>query len=714
MRTSSPNSNALVESLEHLVAEAESLERQGDLDGSAARYQAALKRWPDNPGLLYNLANIQMRREDFSDAADNLRRVTELTPTFAWAHHNLGNALLRTHRELQAAESFRTALALDPHLVRSRIALARLLVSAARPNDAVVLLEEAEHMHSSDANVQIELGNVYRAVSRSADARLAYERAIAIAPESFPGHHNLAITLHAEGRTDEALPHARLAVELSPASALAQEGLGNILAYQGELNAARDVYATAAKLKPSGVWSRIGVDVRANLLLPPVPRSHDAISEARERFAHGITAMRYSTGSLVDPITEVGVVNQFFLAYHGCNNRQLLSDLAAMYRDLCPALTFSSAHCEDYSPRIGRPIRIGIISRYLREHTIGRFLIGLARHLARPEFQLCLFTWEHLPDPVSMAFREAADEYHLLSGSLLQLQRQLASAKLDLLLYGDIGMEPATYFLSFARFAPIQCAFFGHPDTTGVDTIDYYLSWRPAESEYAQEWYSEKLALLSPAVTYAHLPRLTWAEGRAGRAAIGLPTAGHLYLCVQSIYKLHPDFDELLAGILQSDGMAQIALVEGSVKNWTALMRERLSARLGAEMSRVIFLPERPYRDYLTLLASADVVLDTPHFSGGATTLDAIVVATPVVTMAGPTLRSAQTRALFERMGVTDGVCKDTQEYIRKSVCIASDQDLRNDISTRIREASPILFEDNNMVREVEDFFRSWIAETAT
>lgn len=97
---------------------------------------------------------------------------------------------------------------------------------------------------------------------------------------------------------------------------------------------------------------------------------------------------------------------------------------------------------------------------------------------------------------------------------------------------------------------------------------------------------------------------------------------------------------------------------------------------------------------------------------GGGTVLDAIATATPVVTLAGPTLRSSQTRALFERMGVRDGIATDGADYVRRAVDMATRSDLRADMAQRIRRSSGLLFEDVGMVREVEALFRQWVAQS--
>lgn len=701
----------MIQTLESVINEAEALQKAARPADAITLYESALTRWPDQPGLLYNLGNIQLQTKDFSSAAKRFRRVTELAPQFSWAHHNLGQCLLNTRRESEAALAFQKALSLDPQLSLSRIALAKLLVNSDQHLQAQRLLEEGSRLQPSNVDLQIELGNVLRAEATPQAALTAYERALTLAPASFAAHFNMGTTLHAQGDTDKALPYAQRALELRPDSGLAHEGLANILAHQGEIAEAQTAYAAAARLKPSDARRNVGLEVRGGLLLPPIPQSSADIREARARFARSIERLRQSDGSLVDPIQEVGAVTPFYLSYHGLNNRRLLTELAAMYRDICPALNFVAGHCEQPLPKAGRPIRVGIVSTYLRDHTVGRYVLGLVKALARPEFEVFVFTTRQPPDATSEAFKRAADHHAVLSGGLGQMQKQLGDAELDVLLYADIGMEPVTYFLAFSRLAPVQCAFYGHPDTSGIDTIDHYLSWALAESDDAADWYSERLALLSPEVTYAHLPKVEWAGRPADRSALGLASDARLYTCVQTPYKLHPDFDDLLAGILEADTRAHIRLVEAPVKAWGIALTQRLTRRLGPHMNRVGFLPFMARADYMALLAASDVILDTPHFSGGGTTLDAIAAATPVVTLTGPTLRASQTRALFGRMGIPDGVASDAADYVRRAVEVASRSDLRADISQRMRQSSPMLFEDVGMVREVEAFFRQWVAD---
>ena len=109
-------------------------------------------------------------------------------------------------------------------------------------------------------------------------------------------------------------------------------------------------------------------------------------------------------------------------------------------------------------------------------------------------------------------------------------------------------MEPITYTLAFSRLAPVQCVTWGHPVTTGIPTIDYFISSEALESEESDQHYTERLVRLKTPAIYYYRPETP--TSLKDRAAFGLPESGALYMCPQSLFKLHPSFDEILAGTL--------------------------------------------------------------------------------------------------------------------------------------------------------------------
>jgi protein O-GlcNAc transferase len=252
--------------------------------------------------------------------------------------------------------------------------------------------------------------------------------------------------------------------------------------------------------------------------------------------------------------------------------------------------------------------------------------------------------------------------------------------------------------------APVQCVGWGHPDTTGSPAIDYFLSSELLETADADEHYTERLVRLPAMGVYYHRPERP--IHCRNRMDFGFAEDAHLYACPQTLYKFHPDFDAVIAGILQSDPRAEIVLLEGRVASWTNNLRRRF-ARTLPDSDRVRFIPSLSYEDFLSLLTISDVILDPLHFGGGNSSYEALAMETPVVTLPSLYLRGRITMALYKKMAFTELVVSSPQQYIESAVRLATDPDWNYFVRNQIREKNSILFEDLAEIRGLEQFLLS-------
>src|SRR5262249_40186223 len=154
-------------------------------------------------------------------------------------------------------------------------------------------------------------------------------------------------------------------------------------------------------------------------------------------------------------------------------NRELHERWARLFRAACPTLEWAAPHAQRYAGP-GDRIRIGLISKFLHDHSIGRTSRGFFDQMDRQRFEVsALFIPPICDDAVHQAIRSRADRAVVLPHDLARAREMVASLSLDVLFYQDIGMEPFSYFLAFARLAPVQCVSYGHPDTTGIPNMDY-------------------------------------------------------------------------------------------------------------------------------------------------------------------------------------------------------------------------------------------------
>ncbi len=224
------------------------------------------------------------------------------------------------------------------------------------------------------------------------------------------------------------------------------------------------------------------------------------------------------------------------------------------------------------------------------------------------------------------------------------------------------------------------------------------------ESPGSSGQYTEQLVRLSALPTYYFRPGLP--ERTFCRADFGLPDHGCLYICPQSLFKFHPNFDPVIGDLLRRDPEGRLVLIEDAWGgHWSSLLVERLDRSSPDIIDRVIFVPFMPYEKFLGLLILADALLDVPTFSGGNTTLEAFAMAAPIVTWPTNFMRGRITAGLYEQMGLSDLIASDAGEYVSLALKLAHDADFRSRMQADIQANSHKLYERIEIVREIEAFF---------
>ena len=534
---------------------------------------------------------------------------------------------------------------------------------------------------------------------RFAESLDAHEEALRLAPESMVIRLSAARLAHSLERQEVSLRHYEEAARVDPRCYEAVEAARRICVGAGFAERALK-YASMAQLLAASPMAQLSTQ----LLVPSIMPSLDAIREARKCYERGLDAVLAEPPHLESPDGSLGV-SAFFLAYHGLNDRELQVKTARMFLAAIPGLTFTAPHCAG-ARRRGAKIRIGFLSRFFASHSIFSTSVGLIEKLSRERFEvLALRVTPSRDDQATARIRAAADRTVDLDPDVYRARAQIAALELDILFYQDIGMEPISYFLAFARLAPVQCVSFGHPNTTGIPTIDYFISNDLFEPPQPHAHYSERLVLLRnlPTLAYYYKPQLPALP--PARAMFKLPEESHLYVCPQTLFKLHPDFDALLAGILGSDPDGLVILIAGQFQEFTDRLRARFVRTLRAHMDRIVFLPFMGFERFMQLLCVADVILDTVHFNGMNSSLQAFAVGTPVVTLPGEFQRGRHTQAMYRKMGILDCIAADSRQYVDIAVRIANDPAYAQMLRQRIAARNHVLFEDRGVIDEFERFF---------
>ncbi|HYV38113.1 MAG TPA: tetratricopeptide repeat protein [Gemmataceae bacterium] len=641
----------------------------------------------------HNLGNAQRAQGNLADAAASYERALSLCPDLAETHANLSFVLLRQGHLERAETHCRQAVQIKSQCVEAWDGLGNAQWAQGKFDEAALSYQEALRLRPAFAQAHSNLGATRQMQGNLVAAVASYRQALRHRPDFVQALINLAAALRALGELDEAEVHLNKALSLQPDCADAYYKLGAIYSEQGKTAESSVCWQRALTLEAS---NRLRIALATQL--PVIYQSVEHLSASRDRLIQGI-------GSLNEQGIDLDIDNEpamplFYLAYQGGNDREITRDIARLCRVSDEAVAAPARR----APAKHDKIRVGLLSAHFRSHTIGHLTRGLVATLSRDDFELTVLSVSSSDDDIAGAFKRHADRFVEVPRHLPSARRVVAKQDLDVLVYADIGMEELSSTLAFSRLAPVQCAFWGHPVTTGIDTIDYFLSAEALEIDEADQHYTESLVRLKCLPVFYYRPELTVPPKR--KADFSFAAEDHLYGCPQTLFKFHPEFDGVLAAILRGDPRGKLVLIEGKHPHWAELLRQRFALTMPDVVDQIRFLPVQSRPDFLGLLAMCDVLLDPLHFGGGNSSYEALAFGTPIVTLPSKFLRGRITLALYKQMGVMDCVAQSTQEYINIALQLGTDRAYRETIQRIILGASAVLYENSAGIRDLEEFLR--------
>jgi predicted O-linked N-acetylglucosamine transferase (SPINDLY family) len=672
------------------------LKQMGRLEEALASYEQAQRCNPQVVVIFLNLANTARLLGRLEKAAAHARQAIQLDARVPEAYFELGAALHDLGHLPDAVAAFQQAVRLRASFPEAYNRLGLLALRLGQVAEAVNYHRHAVAINPAYVEAQFNLGNALRLQGKREEAAACYQQALRWEPQCAEAYYSLGGLFAELEDLDQAVAYFNRAINLKPDLAAAHGALGIALAEQGKIQDATATLEHALRLKPD---QRLRVALATRL--PVIYQSAADLLAWRSRLTEDLRQLVQQ--QFVKDITEEPALNFFYLAYQGHNDRDIMRDLARLYR--APAASI----VRPKTAPAGK-IRVGFLSTYFRSHTIGHWMRGLVAHLSRADFDVTVLSIGNPQDEVATLFKQHADRWLEVPRHLPSARRLIADQQLDVLCYADIGMEPFTYTLAFSRLAPVQCVTIGHPVTTGIDTIDYFLSTKNLESDESDQHYTEKLIRLDRLPFYYYRPTPLIETGTNAvlrdREHFGLGAAAHFYTCTQSLFKLHPEFDDTLAAVLRADPAGTLLLFQGWRPHWEEILRQRFALTMPDVLHRIRFLPRMSFEEYLKLVAASDVLLDTRHFGGGSTSFETLALGKPIVTMPSKLLRGRITFAMYKQMDVLDTIAQSPQHYVDIALRLANDADQRQAIRTKILESNSRLFENCEGIRELEQFFR--------
>lgn len=359
----------------------------------------------------------------------------------------------------------------------------------------------------------------------------------------------------------------------------------------------------------------------------------------------------------------------------------------------------------------GSTIRVGYVSSCFYNHSVQSTHGGYITNLPREKFETFVYHVGDVSDGITRSLAQRAAHFFQASNPDLEaVAGRIHSDRLDVLVYPDLGMNSLTMKLACLRLAPTQCTSWGHPITSGLPSIDYFLSSALMEPAGAQAHYSETLVPLGNlGVSYSmpdpEVPDLDLSKYE-------LPSDRPLLLCAQSPWKLLPQYDFVFARISQRLPGSLILFFSSVSPAAGRALVARLARGYGehgldvGEHTRLV--PRMKQRELMALTKyHAAVFLDPIGWSGCNTTFQAISVGTPIVTCPGKLMRERHTYAILKMMGLDECIAESPEEYIRIASALVSDPAFRAAVAERIRSRRHVIFEDEQCTADLAEFY-SW------
>jgi protein O-GlcNAc transferase len=688
----------------------QALMRLGRTEEAKASFQEALRLDPRYAVGYNNLGMACTEGAEFERAMECFRRALELDPALAIAQLNLAIACERAGRLAEALQGYEAVLARAPEFADAWVGRGSALSQQRRFEDALESLERALSLRPGDAATLTRKARVLMSMERVNESLSTADEALRRDAANAEAHHVRGEALRKLGRKSEALQSLEFALRLNPNDVQGWGNLGVVQHELGEFDLAVRSFRRALELDPANIEARTRLLAR---LIPSVPLTQEEAMGARGRFDTQLLEFEGWSSTRVFSESEALTVAQqqfFYLSYEEESNRSLLeryrgacaARLASFDRDRSPGRERSSGHeCASVPPGLsGGPaqrFKLGLVSAHVHDHSVYNAIVrGWLKHLDRARFDIALFSLGAKQDASTREARASVEHFEAGSRPTGDWAAELRRRRFDALIFPEIGMNETALALASQRLAPRQFAAWGHPETSGLPTIDGYLSAELFEPRDAQDHYTEPLVRL-PNLGVHCRPYGTVATP-VDFDRLGIDRNDILFICPGVPFKYRPKDDRILVDIARRLTGCVFVFFESEV----AELSHKLHARIAAEFRNaqldparyLVSIPWQPRAAFFGLLRQADVYLDTIGFSGFNTLMQAVECHLPCVTYEGRFMRGRLGSGILRRLGLPELVALDKDQYVDLAVKLASSDACRSEIREKIRRAEATAYSD--------------------
>lgn len=608
---------------------------------------------PESADRLIAQGNTLEDNGDFEAALRCYQEALHAAPGYPRAHMNIGNALQRLGRLDEAIAAQREASRCAPDYAPARFNLAALLVAAGDLVAAESELRVVLRLQPEVAEAAVLLAEVLASTGRAGEAETELQRALRLRPDYAGAALNLGLLYMDNNKMDEAEAMLDQARAMDPALATIASALGTLYLRTGRVTDARRALRQALDRDPSLHGAQSPLLFSLNLIAESDPasiyREHARIGEAIVRS-----------------------VNPGFVSW---TNR----------------------------PDPERKVKIGYVSGDFRRHPIGLLLRPILERHDRARHEVHCYSNHRTVDDMTRVLQRSVEHWHDIAADTDRaVADQIRRDAIDILvdLSGHTDRNRLTVFA--AHPAPVQVAWLGYLNTTGLATMDYRICDWHTDPEGAPELLHTERLHRMPHSQWCYAPYydvpLVSQDRRSDALILG---SFNQYMKISdSSLDL---WCQILAALPEARLLA-LGVPGGSAQD---AFRRRI-ARRNVDPARVAVRDRLGILEYFTAIASVDVALDTYPYNGATTTLDTLWMGVPTVALRGDRGIARGGYSILQSLNLPELIASSPAEYVAINVRLGRDRNWRDRLRMTLRNdlaASPLM-DAAGFVADLESAYR--------
>lgn len=664
----------------------------------------------------------------------------KLNENYYAAYTNLAN-LYSDILDFDNAEIlYKKILNLNPKYINALLGYAKLLKILKRENEFDEVLKKLSIISPNNPDILNNLANGNYALGNYLDANIQYQEALKLQPNNIDYLTNYAIFLSNMEKKKEAeiLFHRVLKIDNKNLKSFCY--LGSLNFEKRDHNQAKYYFNEALKISEFNEHANVGMAI-INYTVGNCPKAEQYLQKAIEfnskawqarwlsmvmqfpsvqdgtnthekniiEFIKKIDAINSDLENS-DPLElfkAVGMQQPYYIAYSEYNNKLALSK----YGDLSSKVmerwrTSHNIKLNKFQKLNANKIKIGVVSDQIRYHSVwNAFLKGIITQVDKSRFEVHIFYTKSLIDSETQIAKNNSQSFHYGNKSLQQWAELIITTDLDILFYPEIGMGVMPFKLACMRLCDKQITSWGHPETSGLPTMDYFISSDFLEDKASDNYYREKLVKLSNLGSYYTPISVEYPD----ELDIKYTKKNDFkrLLCLGAPNKYMPEYDFIFVEIIKKIDKIKFLFMQDANGRHAALLARLKKLFILNNLNITNYIELCPHdmnrHDFSAVMKNSDLMLDSIGFSGFNTAMQSIECLLPIVTKNSPYMRGRNASAILKKMDLPELIVESDQDFINLVVKLISNKEFYDNIKNQMLIKKSKLYNDISVIRDFEN-----------